>query len=53
MGYHTGGGGRFLGGGIWGTKELRDDVYGWCPEIKMELEMDLESEMEGGCKARW
>ncbi|KAI4279347.1 MAG: hypothetical protein L6R38_005061 [Xanthoria sp. 2 TBL-2021] len=30
MGYHTGGSGRNLGGGIWGTPELRQHVYDYC-----------------------
>ncbi|KAL8932128.1 MAG: hypothetical protein Q9211_006510 [Gyalolechia sp. 1 TL-2023] len=40
MGYHTGGSGRNLGGGIWGTPELRQHIYDYCPEVKMTLEMD-------------
>ncbi|KAL8780016.1 MAG: hypothetical protein Q9213_006659 [Squamulea squamosa] len=30
MGYHTGGSGRNLGGGIWGTPELRQHIYDYC-----------------------
>ncbi|KAL8838576.1 MAG: hypothetical protein Q9176_004973 [Flavoplaca citrina] len=30
MGYHMGGSGRYLSGGIWGTPELRQHVYDYC-----------------------
>ncbi|KAI4237792.1 MAG: hypothetical protein LQ349_001574 [Xanthoria aureola] len=30
MGYHTGGSGRNLGSGLWGTPELRQHIYDYC-----------------------
>ncbi|KAL8819606.1 MAG: hypothetical protein Q9223_002001 [Gallowayella weberi] len=30
MGYHTGGSGKNLGGGVWGTPELRRQIYDYC-----------------------
>ena len=53
MGYHTGLTGNALGEGIWGTPERRREVYEYCPEIKMTLEMDVERFVEGDCNARW
>ena len=54
MGYHTGTSGASLGGGIWGTPELRSHVYGYCPEIKMTLgDMDVTEYVEGTCHDYW
>lgn len=53
LGYHTGGSGRYLGSGIWGTRELREEVYGYCPEAKMGLEMDAAEYVPGECGESW
>ncbi|KAI4232944.1 MAG: hypothetical protein L6R40_007266, partial [Gallowayella cf. fulva] len=53
MGYHTGGSGRNLGGGVWGTGGLRRGVYEYCPEVKMTLEMDAEQFVPGECNQNW
>ncbi|KAL8939524.1 MAG: hypothetical protein Q9216_003310 [Gyalolechia sp. 2 TL-2023] len=53
MGYHTGGSGRNLGGGIWGTPELRQHIYDYCPEVKMTLEMDPAQYVPGNCNQNW
>ncbi|KAI4130088.1 MAG: hypothetical protein LQ338_001940 [Usnochroma carphineum] len=53
MGYHTGGSGRFLGGGIWGSPELRQHNYDYCPEVKMTLEMDAAQYLPGECNQNW
>ncbi|KAK6497438.1 hypothetical protein TWF481_011847 [Arthrobotrys musiformis] len=42
MGFHTGNGGEWLHGGVWGTPELRENMWEYCPEIKMMLPMDAE-----------
>ncbi|KAK6506003.1 hypothetical protein TWF506_010929 [Arthrobotrys conoides] len=42
MGFHTGNGGEWLHGGVWGKPELRKDMWEYCPEIKMMLPMDEE-----------
>ncbi|KOS19307.1 hypothetical protein ESCO_000165 [Escovopsis weberi] len=53
MGYHTGGSGAFLHSGIWGTPELREHIWKYCPEIKMTLAMDAARYVPGKCGARW
>lgn len=53
MGYHTGGSGRNLGGGIWGTPELRQHIYEYCPEVKMTLDMDAAQYVPGDCNQNW
>ncbi|KAL8708761.1 MAG: hypothetical protein Q9220_006403 [cf. Caloplaca sp. 1 TL-2023] len=53
LGYHTGGSGRNLGGGIWGSRELREGVYAYCPEVKMTLEMDAKEFVPGECNSNW
>jgi hypothetical protein len=53
MGYHTGGSGRTLHGGIWGTPEMRKHIWGYCPEVKMMLEMDAAKYVPGECHANW
>lgn len=42
MGYHTGHGGDWLHSKNFGTKELRDHLWEYCPELKMMLHMDEE-----------
>ncbi|EPS43274.1 hypothetical protein H072_2751 [Dactylellina haptotyla CBS 200.50] len=42
MGFHTGNGGAWLHGGVWGTPDLRRQMWEYCPEIKMMLPMDEE-----------
>lgn len=53
MGYHTGGTGKFLGAQIWGSPERRQEIWDYCPEIKMTLEMDATAYMPGDCNANW
>ncbi|KUJ20190.1 uncharacterized protein LY89DRAFT_473593 [Mollisia scopiformis] len=53
MGYHTGGSGRTLHGGIWGTPEMRKHIWGYCPEVKMMLEMDAAKFVPGDCHNNW
>ncbi|KAI4118055.1 MAG: hypothetical protein LQ345_001820 [Seirophora villosa] len=53
MGYHTGGSGRWLSGGIWGNPELRKHNYDYCPEVKMTLEMDAAQFVPGDCNQNW
>ncbi|KAJ3529691.1 hypothetical protein NM208_g9645 [Fusarium decemcellulare] len=33
LGYHTGGGGVWLHGPIWGSPELRQHIWSYCPEV--------------------
>ncbi|KAF3913180.1 hypothetical protein AA313_de0205222 [Arthrobotrys entomopaga] len=42
MGFHTGGSGKWLHPQVWGKPELREEMWEYCPEIKMMLEMDEE-----------
>ncbi|KAF3926844.1 hypothetical protein ABW20_dc0102704 [Dactylellina cionopaga] len=42
MGYHTGNGGEWTHGGVWGTPELRRQMWEYCPEVKMMLPMEAE-----------
>lgn len=53
MGYHTGGSGETLHGGIWGTPELRKHIWGYCPEVKMMLKMDAAKYVPGDCHNVW
>ncbi|KAM5351242.1 hypothetical protein ACJ41O_003965 [Fusarium nematophilum] len=53
MGYHTGGGGIWLHTPIWGTPELRQHIWSYCPEVKMTLDMDVARYVPGNCRARW
>jgi hypothetical protein len=53
MGYHTGGSGDTLHGGIWGTPEMRKHIWGYCPEVKMMLKMDAAKFVPGDCHANW
>lgn len=53
MGYHTGGSGSTLHPGIWGTKEMRQHIYDYCPEVKMTLMMDAAEYVPGECHMSW
>ncbi|KAI1082323.1 hypothetical protein F5B20DRAFT_587942 [Whalleya microplaca] len=53
MGYHTGGSGTYLHGGIWGTPRLRKHIWDYCPEVKMTLNMDVARFVPGQCNANW
>lgn len=53
MGYHTGSGGSTLHGGIWGTPEMRKHIWGYCPEVKMILQMDAAKYVPGDCESNW
>lgn len=53
MGYHTGGSGRTLHGGIWGTPERRKHIWEYCPEVKMTLRMDVAQYVPGNCGSNW
>jgi len=53
MGYHTGGSGKILPGGIWGTPGLRKHIWDYCPEIKMTLQMDAAQYVPGECGQIW
>ncbi|KAF7907256.1 uncharacterized protein EAF01_004843 [Botrytis porri] len=53
MGYHTGGSGVILHGGIWGTPEKRKHIWDYCPEVKMTLKMDAAKYVPGDCSSNW
>ena len=53
IGYHTGCGGKCLGGGVWGSKERREHVWEYCPEVKLGLDMDVEKYIPGDCNSEW
>ncbi|KAH8653403.1 hypothetical protein BX600DRAFT_515679 [Xylariales sp. PMI_506] len=53
MGYHTGGSGSMLHGGIWGTPDLRKHIWDYCPEVKLTLAMDAARYVPGECHAVW
>ncbi|KAK9790387.1 hypothetical protein AB5N19_03956 [Seiridium cardinale] len=53
MGYHTGGSGSMLHGGIWGTPEKRKHIWDYCPEVKMTLAMDAARFVPGDCHTNW
>ena len=53
MGYHTGGGGAVLNSGVWGLPEQRQQIWDYCPEIKITLDMDMASFMPGLCDSQW
>ncbi|KAK3322391.1 hypothetical protein B0H66DRAFT_574602 [Apodospora peruviana] len=53
MGYHTGGSGTMLHGGIWGTPEMRKHIWDYCPEVKMTLQMDAAKYVVPGCEGNW
>lgn len=53
MGYHTGGSGVTLHGGIWGKPEMRKHIWDYCPEVKMTLAMDAAKYVPGNCHNSW
>lgn len=53
MGYHTGGSGTTLHGGIWGTPEMRKHIWDYCPEVKMTFNMDAAEYVPGDCNGHW
>lgn len=53
MGYHTGGSGVTLHGGIWGNPKLRKHIWDYCPEVKMTLSMDAAKYVPGDCNLVW
>lgn len=53
MGYHTGGSGTMLHGGLWGTPRLRQHIWDYCPEVKMTLAMDVAQYVPGDCMPNW
>ncbi|KAF7957881.1 hypothetical protein EAE96_003448 [Botrytis aclada] len=53
MGYHTGGSGVTLHGGIWGTPEKRKHIWDYCPEVKMIFKMDAAKYVPGDCNSNW
>ncbi|KAJ2905199.1 hypothetical protein MKZ38_006105 [Zalerion maritima] len=53
MGYHTGGSGKFLHPGVWGSPTKRKHIWQYCPEVKMTLNMDAAKYVPGICGANW
>lgn len=53
LGYHTGGSGAWLMGGVWGTPERRQRIYDYCPEMKITLSMDIKSAFPRVCNQNW
>ena len=53
MSYHTGGGGKWLHGAQFGSPERREEMYDWCPEIKMHVAMDIAEFVPGNCEPDW
>lgn len=54
LGYHTGGGGSMLAGGVWGDQGRRQRIYDYCPEMKMTIDMDVKSFMSDElCNTHW
>lgn len=53
LGYHTGGGGHFLSGGVWGTPEKRQRNYDYCPEMKLTMFMDVRQFFPKVCNEFW
>ena len=49
MGYHFGGGGRYLLSSHWGTPELRQQVWDYCPEVKIIVDMDASEHVDVNC----
>lgn len=41
FGYHLRGSGAFLVEKIWGNKTRRDEIFAYCPEVKIVLDMNL------------
>lgn len=53
LGYHTGGSGVHLARAIWGNPTIRRELYEWCPEIKMIVDMDANDYLPGNCSHEW
>ncbi|KAL8648104.1 MAG: hypothetical protein Q9210_005181 [Variospora velana] len=53
MGYHLGHSGRQNPAAYLGTPEKREQVWDYCPEIKMLTDMDPEQYMPGHCNENW
>jgi hypothetical protein len=53
MGYHSGGSGAVLASGVWGEPGKRQQIWEYCPEVKMTLSMDMASFMPRLCDAQW
>ncbi|GAM91202.1 hypothetical protein ANO11243_092490 [Dothideomycetidae sp. 11243] len=53
MSYHTGKNGKLLSEAQFGTVALREELYEWCPEIKMHLDMDVASAFTRTCEPKW
>lgn len=53
LGYHTGGSGAWLSGGVWGTPEKRQHTYDYCPEMKLTLSMDVRAFYGEICGEYW
>ncbi|GAM84910.1 hypothetical protein ANO11243_029120 [Dothideomycetidae sp. 11243] len=53
LGYHTGGSGSYLAGAVWGKPTMRHELYEWCPEIKMIVDMDANDFLPGNCSHDW
>lgn len=53
MGYHLGISGSLLWTDVWGTMSRREQIYEYCPEIKMTLDMDLETFIPEFCDEEW
>jgi len=41
LGFHLGNSGSLLPKGVWNIKERRDEIYEYCPEIRLILDMDV------------
>ncbi|KAH8821631.1 hypothetical protein F5884DRAFT_768520 [Xylogone sp. PMI_703] len=53
MGYHTGSSGKDLHTPIFGTPEMREHIWKYCPEIKMTVVMDAAKYVPGHCHDHW
>lgn len=47
LGYHTGWGGKLLMSQVWKEKEQRDQIFEYCPEIKILMPLVQNQEAEG------
>lgn len=53
MGYHIGSSERKFHGPIWGTPDMREHIWKYCPEIKMTIAMDAAKYVPGNCHIYW
>lgn len=54
MGYHLGNSGDSYPSKLWGTKEVRQHVWDYCPEVKLLFPyMDAAQYMPGDCNGEW